>query len=291
METVSPRGIGRIIFLIIQSRKLGQLSKYFILCFVFSWTCFISVALISRTSSAASPELKAVQYILGLLGTIAPSLVALWLTSRTGVPGQTEKLLGKVVKWDVNIKWYFFAASFMLVVKLSVAALYKLITGAWPVFGQETLLIMLVAILISTWVQAGEEIGWRGFALPRMSAKFGLPVSTLLLGVIWAVWHLPLFFVKGSSTFGQSFPLFFVQVTMMSVVLGWLYWRTGGSLLLTMIMHAAINNTKDIVPSSVPGATEVFALSNSLVGWLTAGLIFVFATYCLVSMRSVRQLE
>jgi len=78
---------------------------------------------------------------------------------------------------------------------------------------------------------------------------------------------------------------------MMSVVLGWLYWRTGGSLLLTMIMHAAINNTKDIVPSSVPGATEVFALSNSLVGWLTAGLIFIFASYCLVSMRSVRQLE
>ena len=265
-----------------------MLTKYFLLCFVLSWTCFIAVVIISQR--AVSSEITTVQYILVFLGTITPSLVALWLTFRTG-PGQTEKLISKIGRWEVNIKWYLFAAGFMLVVKLSVAVLYKLIIGSWPEFGQEAWYIMLVAILFSTWVQAGEEIGWRGFALPRLSAKFGLPVSTLLLGVIWAVWHLPLFFVKGASTFGQSFPLYLIQVTMLSVIIGWLYWRTGGSLLLTMLMHAAINNTKDIVPSAVTNATNPFALSNSLVGWLTAGLLSIFATYCLIRMRSVRQLE
>jgi membrane protease YdiL (CAAX protease family) len=115
---------------------------------------------------------------------------------------------------------------------------------------------MLTALLFSTWIQAGEEIGWRGFALPRMSVKIGLPMATLLLGVIWAFWHLPLFFLKGATTYGQSFPLYFIQVTMLSVAVGWLYWRTKGSLLLTMLMHAAVNNTKDIVPSAVPNATN-----------------------------------
>jgi len=159
------------------------------------------------------------------------------------------------------------------------------------VFGQEAWYLMVGAILISTWVQAGEEIGWRGFALPRLTERFGLALSTLLLGVIWACWHLPLFFVKGASTFGQSFPLYLMQVTALSVAIGWLYWRTQGSLLLVMLMHAAVNNTKDIVPSAVPGATSSFAWSNSLVAWLTVTLLWILAAYFLIRMRGVQRLE
>ena len=114
---------------------------------------------------------------------------------------------------------------------------------------------------------------------------------TLLLGILWACWHLPLFFVKGADTFGQSFPLYLIQVTALSVAMGYLYWRTEGSLLLVMIMHAAVNNTKDIVPSAVNGATNQFALSNSLVAWLTVALLWTFAIYFLIRMRTVKQLK
>jgi membrane protease YdiL (CAAX protease family) len=256
-----------------------------------SWTCFISVVVLSHGTQATSPGLVVLQQLLLFLGTFTPSLVALWLTAQAGIPGQTQNLLGKIVKWKLNIKWYLFAGGFMVVIKLFVAVLYKIIIGIWPKFGQEAWYIMLIAIIFSTWVQAGEEIGWRGFALPHMSERSGLPISTLLLGVIWACWHLPLFFVKGADTFGQSFPLFLIQVTGLSVALGWLYWRTHGSLLLTMLMHAAVNNTKDIVPSATPGATNVFGLSHSLVAWLTVILLWIFAIYCLIRMRSVKLLE
>ena len=143
---------------------------------------------------------------------------------------------------------------------------------------------MAAAILFSTWVQAGEEIGWRGYVIPRLSDRFGLAPASVILGIIWASWRLPLFLVLESDKFGQSFPLYLLQVTALSVASAWLYWRTEGSLLLVMLLHAAVNNTKDIVPSAVPGTTNPFALSTSLVAWLTVAFLWIAAAYFLVRM-------
>jgi membrane protease YdiL (CAAX protease family) len=135
--------------------------------------------------------------------------------------------------------------------------------------------------------QAGEEIGWRGFALPRLAERVGLGGGSVLLGVLWAGWHLPLFFVPEADTFGQSFPLYLLQVTALSVAMAWLYAHTRGSLLPVMLMHAAVNNTKDIVPSAEINATHPWALSHSLVAWLTVALLWLGAGYFLVRMRKL----
>ena len=139
----------------------------------------------------------------------------------------------------------------MAAVKLIVALLHRVLLGAWPRFGDEAWYVMIAATIFSLIVggQTGEEIGWRGFALPRLAARFGYGIGSIVLGVIWALWHLPLFFVRDADTYGQSFFLYTLQVIAISVAMAWLYQRTNGSLLLTMLMHAAINNTKDIVPS------------------------------------------
>src|SRR6185503_15289953 len=202
----------------------------------------------------------------------------------------TLALLGRIFKWDVGWPWYLFAVAFMPVVKLSVAIVYRMVTGGWPRFGETPWYLMIAAIAVSTWAQAGEEIGWRGYALPRLSQSFGLAPASLILGVIWASWHLPLFFFTGSDKVGQSFPLYLLQVTALSVAMAWLYWRTGGSLLLVMLLHAAVNNLKDIVPSGTPGATNPFVLNASLVGWLTVLLLWIAAAYFLYQMRQIAEL-
>ena len=141
---------------------------------------------------------------------------------------------------------------------------------------------MLGGTLLSTITlgQAGEEIGWRGYALPKLSAHLGIAPASIVLGIIWAVWHLPLFYMRGTDTFGQSFPLYLLQVTALSIAIAWLYAHTHGSLLLAMLMHAAINNTKDIVPAVGQAAgTNPFALNISLLSWLTAGLLWSCALY------------
>jgi membrane protease YdiL (CAAX protease family) len=262
------------------------LLEFFSITYLVTWILWGVAALILRTG-ALSPLAQA----LLLLGTISPSLVALALsTKREGRAGR-RALIDRVFTWEVGARWYLFAIGYMAAIKLSAALVHRVATGAWPRFGDEPWYLMVGAILISTWVQAGEEIGWRGYALPRLSERFGLAPASIMLGIIWALWHLPLFFFAAADTYGQSFLLYALQVTALSVALAWLYWRTGGSLLLVMLMHASVNNTKDIVPSVVPGATDPFALNMSLVAWLALALMWTAAAYFLFRMRNISALS
>ena len=113
--------------------------------------------------------------------------------------------------------------------------------------------------MVSTRVQAGEEVGWRG--------------------------HLPLFFMEGSGSEGQSFPVYLLHVTSLSVAMAWLYWKAARSLLLVMVMHASVNNTFGSVTSTVQGATDEWSFDGSLVAWMTVGLSWVVALAMLIQMR------
>lgn len=256
--------------------RSSRIVVFFLLVYAITWPCFLLVA----TSIPASTILGKV---LLFLGTFSPSLVAIFLTSREGSTA-AGALLGRIFLWRVGFRWYLFAAGYIAIIKLLVALLHRLITGTWPRFGNEAWYLMIMAMIFSTPVQAGEEIGWRGYALPRMAERMGFASASVLLGVIWAVWHLPLFFVSAVDNYHQTFFLYAFQVTALSVAIAWLYARTNGSLLLTMLLHAAVNNTKDIVPSAIPGGTNTFGFHASLVAWLTVGLLWLCAAYFLMRM-------
>ena len=264
---------------------MRSLIKFFALTFVVSWTIWAAAATISGGSASPPSGLAAIRGLLFLLGTVAPSLVALALTARADGRAGTLTLLRRIVKLPAGARWYVFAIGYMASIKLGVALVYRIATGAWPAFGQTPLYIMAVAIVFSTPVQAGEEIGWRGYALPRLVRDLGLAPASIVLGVIWACWHLPFFFIPGSDNSGQSFPVYLLAVTALSVAMAWLYWRTNGSLFLTMLMHAAVNNTAGIVSSPASTDANPFALSTALLAWLTAALLWIYAVYFLVRMR------
>ena len=254
------------------------------LTYAATWVCWTAAVAIAGRIDPAVPARAAIGGLLFLLGTVSPALVALALTDRAEGRAAARALFRQIFHWRVPARWYVFAVGYIPAIKLSASVVHRVATGAWPRFGDEPWYVMAAAIVVSTWVQAGEEIGWRGYALPRLSLRIGTAPASVVLGVIWASWHLPLFFVPGSDILGQSFPLYLLQVTALSVAAAWLYCRTDGSLLLVMLLHAAVNNTKDIVPSAVPGATNPIALSTSLVGWLTVGLLWTAAGYFLVRM-------
>ena len=229
--------------------------------------------------------------LLLLSGTIAPAVVALALIARTEGRDGARAVLARITHAPPELRWYVFAAAYMLIVKLAMAVAHRALAGVWPPFGDTPWYLLVIATAFSTPVQAGEEIGWRGFALPRLSNAFGLPVASIMLGVIWACWHLPLFFLPVGDNTGQSFPVYVVAVTGISVAVAWLYWRTKGSLLLTMLMHAATNNMGGIVHSPPVVADNPFTLRPTLVSWLTAAFVWVPASYFLVMMRNTRRLE
>jgi membrane protease YdiL (CAAX protease family) len=263
-----------------------MLLKFFLGTFALTWIAWFAAAAIPAGETAAQTALSTIRGTIFLLGVFAPAIVALTLTARADGRVGVQALVRRIGRWRVSAGWYLFAAGYMVAIKLTVALVYRITTGAWPRFGETPWPILVIAVATSTWAQAGEEIGWRGYALPRLAAHIGLAPASTLLGVIWAAWHLPLFFVLGGDTVGQSFPLYVLQVTALSIAMGWLYWRTSGSLLLVMLMHAAVNNTKDIVPSAAPGVSDPFSLSGSPVWRLTIGLLWIGAAYFLFQMRA-----
>src|SRR5258705_7055558 len=180
---------------------MRSLLKFFSLTYIVSWSLWIAAVAIPKSSGLA-----AISGLLYLLGVFAPALVALALTARADGRAGTLNLVCRTIKWSVGARWYVFAVGYMAAIKLGAALLLRIATGAWPTFGQEPLYLMAIAIPFSTPVQAGEEIGWRGYALPRLSASLGLSSASIALGVIWACWHLPFFFVSGTDKSGQSFP-------------------------------------------------------------------------------------
>ncbi len=228
------------------------------------------------------------QGLIVLVGVFAPSLVAIAITWLAEGTAGVVALLRRLIQWRVAGRWDLLSIGYMAGIKIAVALIFRVTQGVWPQFGTTPIVVMFIATILSTVMlgQAGEEIGWRGFALPHLGSRIGLAWASVLLGAIWAVWHLPLFFwFPGADTYGQSFPLYALQVTALSVAIAYVWMKSNGSLLLTMLMHSAVNNTKDIVPSAVPGATNAFALSTSRVAWMTVALMWLCALYFLWALR------
>lgn len=256
----------------------------FVVCtYAVTWSVWLAVAFAnghSLVSGVGGPAF--------LVGVFAPSLVAIAMTFRSEGRTGVAQLLRPIGAWQVSPWYYLFAMTYLAATKLLAALLLRVITGAWPTFGDVSVPLILGALLVSTWVQAGEEIGWRGYALPRLTQLVGLGPASIALGLIWATWHLPLFFLAGSGSTGQSFPLYALHVTALTVAMTWLYWKTHGSLLLVMLMHASVNNTTAIVPVALPGAGDPLSFHASLVGWLTVAVSWVVAAPLLYVMRRGR---
>jgi len=189
---------------------------FFALAYAITWTLFTVVA---TTIQARTP----LGYSLVVAGAFAPATVALSLTAWQEGGRGVRRLLNRLLIADVPARYYAFALSYIVAIKLAAAALHRVLLGAWPRFGSEPWILIPLAIAVSTPFQAGEEIGWRGYALPRLAARFGLARASLLLGVLWAGWHVPQFYIAGGDTYHQSFPVWGAEVVAMSVAFAWLY--------------------------------------------------------------------
>lgn len=263
-----------------RSRPLAGFAVYSATVFVVAWLLWYAADLTGRQLGAGF----GVRSILYLPGTFAPAMVALAFAFRRS-GSDTRSLLDSVTHWNVPIGWYAFALVFMAGVKLLAAGAHRVLVGSWPEFGTVPLVLMLGAALMSAPFQIGEELGWRGYALPLLMKRFGVAAAGLLLGLVWALWHLPLFLLPGADMVGQPLPVFVVSVTALSVVMAVVWQSTGGSLPVLMLMHAAVNNTTGVVPAAGQVADQ-FSLQGTPMAWLTM-LILSGAAVFAVAMASI----
>jgi membrane protease YdiL (CAAX protease family) len=193
------------------------------------------VALACLLTWALLPAARA-SVAVGLVALFGPAVAALITAALVG-HDELVRLRARATLWRVSIRWYLVA----LALPLPVSALRSGLEYLWGAHGAIQLqpispLGMLVFLLV-----AGEEVGWRGFALPRLLARFGPWSASALLGVVWALWHLPLFYMPGMPQHGWPFPPFVGYTVALSVILTFLARQTRGSVIIATLFHGAVN--------------------------------------------------
>jgi membrane protease YdiL (CAAX protease family) len=141
-----------------------------------------------------------------------------------------------MVQWRVNIICYLAAIGLPLLALI----LSQIIAGAPVSFEVTPELIPHFISIFFIGGPLGEEPGWRGFALPYLLERSNPIVASAILAVIWACWHLPLWFIPGAEV-PRPFVLYMLGVAAITLVMTWLHLRSNGSVLLAMLFHASLN--------------------------------------------------
>jgi uncharacterized protein len=177
------------------------LVTFFILAFAITWVVWVP---------------RAVGVPVGLVGQVwtwAPAIAALLAAAFTGERAAIRDLGARLVRWRVGWRWYLVGILGPAVFSLVVAGLYALLSGSSaavpPVLRGEVplllapLLVPLFLMILTLTDGLGEELAWRGFALPRLLTRHNALVASLILGILWALWHLPLIWTAGSSMYSS----------------------------------------------------------------------------------------
>lgn len=180
---------------------------------------------------------------LSALGVVSPGLAAIALhVNEEGVEG-LHSVLDGLTSWRFGRSWWAVTLALPPVFYVAVAAVNLAVGIEFspePVrFLVETGPAIVLPILLITVLGAGEEIGWRGYLLPRLQARMGALAASLLLGVIWFAWHLPLFLQGGPPEW--TIPARGVWIISGAVIYTWLFNNTGGSVLGVTLFHAGTN--------------------------------------------------
>lgn len=217
------------------------LACYFLLAYSLSWLGWLPYVL-SQSGLGLLPFHPS--QLIGLAGGYGPLLSGLLMTGVTEGKAEVRHLLRRLVRWRVGWQWYLFALigvpSIFVLGFLPLPGAVAALRVPSPQFVLVFLLLLVSEIFTSG---LGEEPGWRGFALPRLQQQHGPLLGTLILGLLWGGWHLPLFLttwaIVGAS--GLIIGEFVLGSVSLAIVFTWVFNHTRGSLLVAILFHASID--------------------------------------------------
>jgi membrane protease YdiL (CAAX protease family) len=256
-----------------------QLLVYFIMAYVFSWIIGIPLAL------SVAGKISKLPLSLHYLTAYGPMLSAFLVIYLTKGPQGLKGLFQKIIDWRVGKKWYIFAFSPILLFIIMELLMKNSID--FSALGQVNFLPNLGFLALLLWIfnsGIGEEVGWRGFALPKLQEKHTAIKSSLILSIFWIGWHLPAFFyLPNYMQMGLTiFPMFALGVASGAIVYTWLFNSTKGNILMAILFHGAFN----FVTASKAGEGSVAAILSMLVVVLAVVLIILYRNKNLSAARN-----
>ena len=216
--------------------KRHPIITFFVLTYVFTWA--IESPLVFLTDSVTATQ----GLVLVILASNVPSAVAIVLTAIVLGRGALRKLLARLLIWRVSPFWYLVVFLGPVALTGGVVLLNSLMGGPALSLGMTLVgAAIFFAFSVVPGSALGEEIGWRGYVLPRLQSRMSALSAALLIAPIWGLWHLPLWLTGDPVKTPTFYVAFFAAVFPMSVLLTWVYNSTGGSLLMVVILHATVN--------------------------------------------------
>jgi membrane protease YdiL (CAAX protease family) len=216
--------------------KQHPLMFFFLFAYGIAWA-FLAYGLLSGKS------------LLVGISFFAPAAAAVIVTAASEGKAGLQTLISRLFVWRVPIKWYLIALLVPVALELLAVLTHALLGEPNPSFhftdwiGELPAQLPWLAIflLYLALVSAGEELGWRGYALPRLQARFGSVWASVILGTLWGLWHLPTFWTPGSPQYGLPVPGYVLASIGYTFIFLCIINGSKGSVLLACLYHAASN--------------------------------------------------
>jgi membrane protease YdiL (CAAX protease family) len=195
------------------------------------------------------------------LAVYGPPIAAFTVIAATrgaaGIKGYARRLL----HWRVGVRWFLIVLVGIPAVHACNRIIYSLLGGTAPAYEFDPWYLVIPSALIALVDDPGpmEELGWRGFALPLLQQRFSALTASVILGIIWGVWHLPAFFISATPQSALSLPFFLLNTVSYAIVMTAVYNGTRGSIPLAFLFHWQINNAFGL--SIYPKGEWISALS------------------------------
>ena len=265
--------------------KRHPVMTYYALTFAISWGGMLIV--VGPGGIPATPEQTEMLFPIVLLAMLAgPSVAGILSTGLAHGRAGFRELLSRLFSWRVGARWY--AVALLATPLLAMATLFALLPIS-PVFlpgifaSDDKASLLLIGIAVGLVVGIFEELGWTGFAIPRLRRRYGVLTTGLIVGLLWGAWHFILaFWASGDSPGALSMLLFLPWVLynvgllpVYRVLMVWVYDRTG-SLLVAMLMHASLTGglamiLMPLAISGVPNLIWYFVLTVVL--WIIVAAV------------------
>jgi uncharacterized protein len=235
------------------TRPGRDVTFFFVLTFAYSWG-------LAALWSVLFGDIALPLFVLLVAG---PTLAALALTARREGAGAALRLASRLLRWRAPLRPWLIAAVATPLAGWLIGRLFAT-AGELEPLPLSALLPLLVMLVITG--PLGEELGWRGYALPRLLQRFSPFAATLLLGLVWGVWHLPAFFLSGLPQEGLPIGWFMLMALGLSVIATMLYLDSAGALLPVIVFHFMVNFSMSVLAAPlIPFAVATTIAAASIV--------------------------
>jgi membrane protease YdiL (CAAX protease family) len=257
--------------------KRHPVLTYFALTFAISWGAILIVV-----GPGGIPITTDQVVVLGMATLLGPSVAGILLTGLASGRAGFRELLSRLLRWRVGARWYAVA---LLTAPLSTVAVLLALSLLSPEFlpaiftSDDKATLLLTGIVAGLMVGFFEELGWTGFAVPRLRQHHGVLTTGLIVGLLWGAWHFIMFWE--SDSFSGALPLALLLARLFSwlpayrVLMVWVYDRTE-SLLVAMLMHVClVASTVIVEPPLTGGALLTYILVRAAVLWVVVAAVAV----------------